>query len=293
MRTYALVLFVMVSVSTAAAAEEQNPEKKDESVPAAGNLDLDLDLDLPPAPTSVDPDLDLDLDIDAQAKPAAPTPVPLKPPEPVVVEEPLPPPPMPEPPPLPVVTVKRVSLPPADPMPTPTPRWAFSFGVVSSVGGMSAATPRGLSVSDGGSFLVGGVFAAELSHWEARFSIQRFFQNRWLAANIRSDGGVEGSLHLGSWLGSPVTHLLVGVLGGGSYRSHDAPVGAWWKDRGPTPTEWRLEVMPSVAWHVVERVTLVVSLPLGYGFGSVDEREWRDFSGPFAALELTLRFPLL
>lgn len=287
MRTYALALFVAVTVSTAVAAEEKKPAKKDEPVPAEGGLDLDLDLDLPSVPAAVDPNLDLDLDLPAPVEPPLPALAPL------VVEEPLPPPPVPEPVSLPVVTVKRVLPPPADPMPAPAPRWAFSLGVASSVGGMSASTPRGLSVSDGGSFLVGGVFAAEFSHWEARLSVQRFYQNRWLAANIRSDGGVEGSLHLGSWLWSPVTYLSFGVLGGGSYRFHGAPTGAWWKDRGPTPAEWRLEAIPSVVWHAAERVDLVVSLPLGYGFGSVDERVWRDFNGPFAALELTVRFPLL
>ncbi len=261
---------------------------------ALSALDLDLDADPPPAKHVPVNSLDLDLPEEAAAVPVPPKPAP--------VEESLPPPPVPEPPPLPKITVRRVepSPPPAvvsrpapiteAPPPSASAPWAFSAGLAGGVGGMSATAANGLSVSDGGSGAVGGLFVAEWARWEGRLSVEHVFQDRWLAANVRSDGAWSGGLHVGRWLWSPVRGVLLGVLAGGGYRAHVAPDGAWWATRGPSPSEWRLDVVPSVVWRAWERVDVAVSVPFGYGFGAVDARAWRNFGGPFATFECAFRY---
>ncbi len=262
-------------------------------------LDFDLDIDSPPAKHAPMNELDLDLDDLTVASPAPMPPV----------EENLPPPPVPEPLPLPKITVRRVEPPPADPMPAPAassprpplaekekassvgkpPKFVVSVGLLGSVGGMSAVTPHGLSVPDTGSGVLGGLVVGEYAHWEGRLALRHVFQDRWLAANVRSGGAWEGSLHGGRWLLSPTPNVLLGVLLGAAYRSHGAPDGAWWADRGPSPSEWRMEAVPSAVWRVANSWDVTVSLPFGYGSGSVDARAWRNFAGMFAGAELAVR----
>ncbi len=278
MRAYALALLVSVTFAAAAGAEEKKPDPKEGT---GDDLDLELDIeDL--APAKPPPDLGglLELDLDPAPQTAVPPPSP-----PAEKEEPLPPPPVPEPAPLPVVTVKRVVPLPADPAPPPpppVPKAPVSFGIALQTvgGGMSAETPRGLAVGDAGSFSLGGAAFVRWESWEASVLLRRVYQDRWLAANVRADNATEGGLRAGAWFLRPHPSFSAGVSAGLRYRFHWSDADAWWSDRrSVAPSEWRVEAVPAAAWQFYPNAALVMAVPVGYGTGSVDQRDWRRFAG--------------
>lgn len=271
------------------ALEAEEPPKPKITVkkkpPPVDDLDLDLDLEFDlelPEPASAAPDVQVPV-----AKPREPEPAPAPvPKEPFV---PIPPPVHEEP--LPLVVVIDSPPPPTAPSllapPPPASDWALTGGVILGGSARALTDVNGAGLADGGSLLVGLTARVQYTEWILQFDWRGVTEDRQLVAGVHSESGVEYAGRLSYLAWQSIDGLSAAIGFAVRRRSHTgSPQAAWWAAHDIDPHEIDFALVPAVEWQVDKYLSLTAALLLGYGWGSVNNRPFRNYSGPFADVEV-------